>query len=184
MSRRAALLALLAASCSRAQPCPEPLVECNGQCVDVQSNRYACGGCGLACAAGDVCSGAVCTPDTKGPCADRTGGAFVTFGVCGSAVKTWIRRAAFVDEAASYVGTTAIPRTPLLTLTVGADCDLQWSWSVDDVDATWATTVASASACDLCPTAIEADVQATALLPSASWCPASATSLVLAVERR
>jgi hypothetical protein len=184
MIRRAALLALLAASCARPQPCPEPLVECNGQCVDVQSNRFACGGCGRACNAGDVCVGANCTPDTRGPCADRTGGAFVTFGVCGSAVKAWIRRAAFIDEAASYVGTTAVPRTPLLAVSAGTDCDLQWSWTIDDVNAAWVTSVTNPSACDLCPSDLEAEVRASTLPPSASWCPTPASSLVLSVERR
>jgi hypothetical protein len=184
MIRRAALLALLAASCARPQPCPEPLIECNGQCVDVQSNRYACGGCGLACNPGDVCVGAVCSAAALAPCADRTGGAFVTFGVCGSAVTAWIRRADFVDEAASYVGTTTVPRTPLLTLVAGADCDLQWSWAVDDLDATWVTSVANPTTCDLCPSQIEAEVRASTLPPSASWCPTPTTSLVLSVERR
>ena len=182
MRPRAALLALLASACARPQPCPEPLVECGGQCVDVQSNRTDCGACGVACAPGDVCVGASCTPDVRAPCADRTGGAFVTFGVCGSAVKAWIRRADFLQEAASYVGTTATPRTPVLALVSGADCDLQWSWTVDDVDASWVSSVANASSCALCPSAIEADADAGALPPT--WCPTPATSLVLSVERR
>ena len=182
MTRLLALAALVAAACANPQPCPQPLVECNGRCIDVQSNPSDCGACGSACAAGEVCVGASCTRNVNGPCPDRTDGAFVTLGVCGSTVKLWIRAPAFIDESASYVGTTATPRTPALALVAGSDCDPQWSWHVDDASPTWVPTV-SGGCTSACPDAIEAAVHANAL-PSPIWCPIPSIGLVLAVDRR
>jgi hypothetical protein len=183
MPRRAFLLALLAASCSNPQPCPEPLVECVGQCLDVQSDRYHCGGCGRNCAPNEVCVSGGCTQDVRAPCGIRSGGAFVTLGQCGSAVKVWITAPPFIDEAASYVGTTAVPRTPLLKILGKPDCDAQWSWTVDRADASWVTSVTNTTCTAACPAEIEAAVRS--LLPLASaWCPTPASSLVLAVDRR
>jgi hypothetical protein len=180
MTRLAALVALLAA-CASPQPCPKPLVECGGQCVDIQSSHLDCGACGRTCAAGEVCLGAACTGSVRPVCQERTGGAYVTLGECGSVVKLWIRRPDFIDEAASYVGTTATPRTPVLNLVRGTDCDAQWSWSVDEMTPTWVTSVTGA-ACDACPAEIEAAARTNALPPL--WCPTPTTSLVLAVDRR
>jgi hypothetical protein len=182
MTRRAVLLALLAASCGVPQPCPEPLHECGGQCVDLQSNRQDCGGCGVTCGASQVCQAGGCTPDVRAPCANRVGGAFVTLGVCGSAVKAWITQPAFVDEAASYVGTTALPRTPLLAILERTDCDAQWSWTVG-ADASWVSSV-TVPCTAACPSAIETAVRANTLPLASTWCPTPATSLVLAVDRR
>ena len=183
MPRRAALLALLAASCTVPQPCPEPLHECNGQCVDIASDRNDCGGCGVQCASGQVCSKGTCSPDVRGPCASRSGGAFVTLGECGSAVKVWIATPAFVDEAASYVGTTSTPRTPLLAIVQRPDCDAQWSWTVDDMDASWVSSV-TVTCTAACPATIESAVDSNTLPVASVWCPTPAPSLVLAVERK
>jgi hypothetical protein len=182
MLRRAALLVLLAASCSNPQPCPEPLVECNGQCLDVQSDRFHCGTCGVVCAPTEVCVSGGCTTDVRAPCGVRTHGAFVTLGQCGSAVKVWVTTQAFIDEAASYVGTNALPRTPLLQLLGRSDCDAQWSWTVG-VDASWVTSTVAPCISD-CPAQIEAEVRTSTLPPASTWCPTPATSLVLAVDPR
>jgi hypothetical protein len=184
VSRRAPLLLLLAAAaCNAPQPCPEPLVECNGQCVDTASDQNACGSCGVKCATGQVCSQGACSTDVRGPCATRTGGAFVTLGACGSAVKLWFRTSAFVDEAATYVGTTALPRTPLLTIVEKTDCDSQWSWTVDDLDASWVTSV-SVVCTAACPSVLEAAVHGGTLPTGTVWCPTPSSSLVLSVDRR
>jgi hypothetical protein len=180
MRRRAALLALLAASCTVPQPCPQPLHECNGQCIDLASDRNDCGACGVICSPTQVCVSGGCTADVRAPCGIRTGGAFVTLGQCGSAVKVWITTPAFIDEAASYVGTTALPRTPLLAIVPRTDCDAQWSWTAG-VDASWATSVAVACTSE-CPKTIEAEVGSP--FPPSTWCPTPASSLVLAVDRR
>jgi hypothetical protein len=126
----------------------------------------------------------MCSTDVRGPCATRTGGAFVTLSACGSAVKVWIRETAFVDEAASYVGTTSLPRTPVLAVVEKPDCDAQWSWTVDDLDASWVSSVTPRCTTDACPSAIEDAVDSKTLPVPSVWCPTPTTSLVLAVERK
>jgi len=41
-------------------PCAEGLAACGGSCVDVQTDAANCGGCGNACAAGQVCTAGAC----------------------------------------------------------------------------------------------------------------------------
>jgi hypothetical protein len=181
--RRAALLALAAAlaSCNKAQPCPEPLHECNGSCVDVQTDPRYCGACDRPCRAGEVCRGGACTPDVRAPCALRSGGAFVTLaagGACPGVVKLWATRREFIDEAVKNVGSTATGRTPVLTILSGADCDLQWSWQVNDADPSFQTTVA-VSGCDVCPSVIQGNPAGYSFLPG-KWCPSAAR--ILAVD--
>jgi hypothetical protein len=184
MLRRALPLVLAVAlgSCKNPQPCPEPLKECDGQCVDVQTDRRHCGTCGHACRAGEVCGAATCSPDVRSPCTDRTGGGFVTMEAsgCPGAVKLWIRRTEFLDEAVANLGSTATGRIPVLTVRSGADCDLQWSWQVDDVDPAFQTSVAIAG-CNVCPADIQANPAAYSVSPG-SWCPSPAR--ILAVDRR
>lgn len=56
------LVAIFTAGCSGEESaCGDGLVECGGAaCVDVKSNRYHCGGCGIACAFGEECVEGVC----------------------------------------------------------------------------------------------------------------------------
>src|SRR5690606_4597534 len=56
------LVAIFTAGCSGEESaCGDGLVECGGAaCVDVKSNRYHCGGCGIACAFGQECVEGVC----------------------------------------------------------------------------------------------------------------------------
>lgn len=42
-------------------PCSSPRVDCNGQCVNLQSDNANCGKCGNACAAGLSCQNDQCT---------------------------------------------------------------------------------------------------------------------------
>lgn len=175
-------LAVLCA-CTTPQPCPTPLEECSGQCVDLQSDRHHCGDCGLPCRVGEACLGARCIADAdpKVACPDRTGGAFVTLGHCGSSVKLWVEQPTFIEEALSYVGTA--PAIPLLTVVAGSDCDAQWSWHVDDTNPSFVTTGAAPTGCDVCPTQIEGNV-AGHIAASGRWCPSDQDARVLAVERR
>jgi Stigma-specific protein, Stig1 len=180
---RPALLAavlVLTGGCTNAQPCPSPLEECDGQCVDVQSNRRHCGFCGVGCVAGQACIGGSCRAAAAGPCADRHGGSFVTLGFddCFGTAKVWVHEPGFVAEAASYVGTTAPSRAPVFSLLDGTDCDAQWSWHVDPATPVFVTTVTAS--CDVCPQAIQASWTASGANP-ATWCPSDAK--VLAVEQ-
>ena len=182
MQRLSLTLAFAALSaCTRPQPCPSPLEECDGQCVDLQSDRHHCGMCFSGCSPGEACIGASCTADVRAACPDRIGGAFVTLGYCEASVKLWLRRTEFIDEALTFLGsTTTAPRTPLLAVVAGSDCDSQWSWHVDDVTPSFVTTV-PATGCDVCPADIQADVAAH-LASSGKWCPSSAKVLAVDVQ--
>jgi hypothetical protein len=184
MPRRALALALLAAAaCTAPQPCPTPLEECEGQCVDVRSDRRYCGGCGVRCPAGEVCSGGACTADVLAPCPLRTGGAFVTLGHCGTTVKLWLRADAFIDEAIAWLGVPDPAFVPSLAVLARSDCDAQWSWHVDPAAAgtTDAAAIDPDSGCTRCPGEIQpADPRGA---PTArAWCPLDAQ--VLAVDDR
>ena len=50
-------VALLGGCATSTTGCPEPLAECAGFCVDTASDAANCGGCGIACDAGEVCDG-------------------------------------------------------------------------------------------------------------------------------
>ncbi len=182
MQRLSLVLALAAvAACTTPQPCPSPLEECGGQCIDLQSDRRHCGMCFGACLPGEACIGARCTADVRAACPDRIGGAFVTLGDCGTSVKLWVLRTEFIDEAVTFIGSATIaPRTPLLAVVPVTDCDAQWSWHVDDATPSFVTTV-TATGCDVCPDDIQAIV-AGHLASSGKWCPSSAK--VLAVDDR
>jgi hypothetical protein len=180
----AAALLALAAACGTPQPCPTPLEQCGGQCVDVASDRLNCGGCGTICAPGNVCVQGGCTgADPLLPCGQRTGGAFVTLGVCGAAVKIWAREEGFVGAAEQRLGAPDPDSVPSLAVAAGTDCDAQWSWHVAATGASFVVedAIDPGLACSVCPGAIQADVAA-GNPARRTWCPASAT--VLAVDRR
>lgn len=40
--------------------CPDARIECNGQCVDIDTDPTNCGTCGTTCAAGEMCVGGSC----------------------------------------------------------------------------------------------------------------------------
>lgn len=187
MIRRLLPLALAMAACTNPQPCPTPLEECDGQCIDTQSDPRYCGACGIACRAGDVCVGGSCGSASQGACPLRVGGGFVTIGYpngapacAGQVVKLWVRSAAFLDDAVTYVGSTALDRIPLLDVVAGADCDAAWSWHVDGLTPAFVATVSPAS-CAACPSGIQANVEGYVAAVH-RWCPSDAR--ILAVERR
>jgi hypothetical protein len=176
------------AACKNPQPCPKPLVECNGQCVDTQSDPRFCGGCGVACRAGEVCAAGRCAADSQSACPDRVGGGFVTVGYpngasgacAGQVVKLWVQSASFLDDAVSYVGSTALDRIPLLDVAGGSDCDGAWTWHADPFTPAFVSTVNPAD-CGACPAGIQANVPGY-VAAIHRWCPSDAR--ILAVERR
>lgn len=172
---------VLTGGCKNPQPCPSPLEECDGQCVDVQSNRRHCGFCGVGCDAGETCTGGGCGVDVAAPCAVREGGAFVTLGFdgCPGSAKVWVTEPGFIAEAAVYVGSTTPAPAPVFSLLDGSDCDAQWSWHVDAATPVFVTS--AAAACDVCPQAVQASWTASVTKP-ATWCPSDAK--FLAVEQR
>jgi hypothetical protein len=180
MDRRLLALGLLAlAGCTAPQPCPSPLHECDGQCVDIESDRRHCGGCGVACATGKACIARACISDPGGPCPLRTGGAFVTLGQCGTAVKTWVQSDEVIDWAIGRVGQVPDPAfVPSLAVLAKPDCDAQWSWHVDATRATLAP-FDPAEACTSCPQEIQ-PADPNGMPRTARWCPADAR--VLAVD--
>jgi hypothetical protein len=184
MRLRAVIVLAAIAACSSPEPCPEPVVECAGQCVDLQSDRRHCGGCGIDCPSGTFCTGGQCSSGALAACASRTGGAFVTLGACGDRVRLWIRDAEFIARAEARLGLGPDPRfVPVLEVQQLPDCDPQWNWHVSDVDASFVpgTSIDPSLECSACPTAIQADV-AGWIATRTRWCPAGAT--VLTVEPR
>ena len=37
--------------------CPSGTTDCDGQCIDLETDRLNCGACGVVCAAGEICDG-------------------------------------------------------------------------------------------------------------------------------
>lgn len=174
--RRAALAAAALVACTSPQPCPRPLQECSGQCVDVQSNVDHCGGCGQVCTAGEACVGGVCGTAPNAACSIRTGGAFVTLEACGQVAKLWIANVDFIAAAQQYVGQPP-PNVPVFTVQNGTDCDLQWTWHVNDAAAYFQASPPS-TACDVCPRDV---------VSPGTWCPTTSpprSVKILAVEVR
>jgi hypothetical protein len=177
-----ACAALVASACSNAQPCPTPLQECNGNCVDLASDALHCGTCGLACGGGRVCRASACVESTSGVCANRSGGAFVVLGKCGQTVKQWTTSAAFIARAEALLAnpTSAGASIPVLALLPGTDCDAQWTWHAD-AEVIRFDTAKPPEDCDACPRLVE-DEKAYRVTTIGVWCPLEAR--VLAVDRR
>jgi hypothetical protein len=188
-SRLLAALSLAAlAACNDAQPCPRPLEECGGTCVDIQSDRLNCGSCQRPCGAGLACVGGACTNDPNTPCASRRGGAFVTLGSCGAAVKLWVdeARQEFITRAGQLLvdPASAGPNIPSVAVQADSDCDAQWSWRGSELSVEFVAStpvLAGGADCAVCPADIESAVS-TYVLTVGRWCPVGAR--VLAVDVR
>jgi hypothetical protein len=165
--------------CATAEPCPQPLQECGGTCVDVSSDVHHCGACNLACTGGLACVSGRCAVDQDVGCTTRGGGAFVTFAVCGAAVKVWVTNATFVAEAQAILDGAAPPHGPMLDLLAGPDCDDQWSFHPDPATARFAGS--AGATCDACPDTVQHEI-AYFLFTVGQWCPSTAD--VVAVDRR
>jgi hypothetical protein len=172
-------LAAAALACAQAQPCPNPLEVCDGVCVDTNSDVDHCGACGFTCTLGRVCVAGACVLSPDAPCNARSGGAFVTFSVCGESVKAWIGDPTFVSIAEGLVP-SGPPPYPVFDVRDGPDCDGQWTWHVDSGTARF---VEAAAGCAACPGDIEA-VKVDWI--SGTWCPGSSTDPLtfLVVDRR
>ncbi len=171
---------LAAGACgASSERCEAPLAECAGSCVDTASDPAHCGGCGAACSGGQVCAASLCM---SSGCADRTGGAFVTFTICaspasaGSSFTAWATREAFVAEAERLLATGDLS-VPLFDLADGGDCDAQWTFHADP--ATPDFSPFAIEVCDACPEYVEAHK---ADFIALGWCPW--TARVAAVSRR
>jgi Stigma-specific protein, Stig1 len=47
-------------------PCADGTTKCGGACVDTKVDLANCGGCGVACASGEVCSAGNCQSECAG----------------------------------------------------------------------------------------------------------------------
>ena len=99
------------------------------------------------------------SPPTVTPsalCADRTGGALITFAICdGERLVVWSTASDFIDEAIALqaAGEQHIPI--FATLIDGMDCDRRWTWH-PAADAMSFVDFAI-ELCDGCPSHLEAD---------------------------
>jgi hypothetical protein len=73
---------------------PVPCTECNGVCVDTNTDTANCGGCGKACAAGKLCTAGACKDNCpsgqtacNGKCVDTSSDP-ANCGMCGTACTT------------------------------------------------------------------------------------------------
>ncbi|ACL64266.1 conserved hypothetical protein [Anaeromyxobacter dehalogenans 2CP-1] len=180
-ARWGVIAAVLAASgCFDTEPCPAPLEACGGICYDLRTDRLHCGDCGNACGGGEVCLSGACVSDPNAACVSRSGGAFVTLGVCGDTVKAWIVAPDFISRAEALVADPSSPgaSVPTFDLRDGSDCDAQWSWSPSPATARFAD--AAAASCSACPSSVQAD-PAGWIAQVGVWCP---PARVLAVHRQ
>jgi len=182
-ARAAATLAFLAlAGCMNAQPCPSPLEECGGICVDLSSDPLHCGACRTACPAGRACRAFACTDATTGACANRSGGAFVVLEKCSQTVKLWTTSPTFIARSEALRDDPAAPgnSVPVLQLYETTDCDAQWTWHADPEVIRFDSTKPPED-CDACPAAVEAE-KAYRVTTVGVWCPLGAR--ILSVDPR
>ncbi len=107
---------------------------------------------------------------TAALCEDRTGGALVTFTVAedpNEMFTAWIEDDAFIDEAIRLIA-DGETRVPNFAMADGMDCDGQWSWHVDPVDAVFADF--TIEVCDSLPSYIE-DNKEEWFAMNPRWCP-------------
>jgi hypothetical protein len=141
----------------QAQTCPSGQTICNGACVNLASDLNNCGGCGFACAAGNVCTAGVCAagaptcssgqiscngacvnpvsdPNNCGACGVAcTAGKVCAAGACVAAATNSIFACQFISGKLS--GTTA---APALSGPVNAPCSDNYGSSGVQVNAVFA----------------------------------------------
>jgi hypothetical protein len=112
-------------------------------------------------------------------CAERSGGALITFAMCDETLTVWSTAPAFIDQALALLaaGEQLIPSFE--TLRDATDCDAQWSWHVDPAAMSFAEL--AIELCDGCPSHIEDDKDYW-LGTVGQYCPWSAR--VVAVDDR
>lgn len=94
------------------------------------------------------------TPNPSGFCSDRVGGALITFNIAGETMTAWFTNTSFIDEALA-LETSGAMRTAMFQLVDGRDCDAQWSWHVDPLNAKFSDL--AMELCDGLPSFVEKD---------------------------
>lgn len=117
--------------------------------------------------------------DVGATCDARTGGALITLQVVEDSFSFWSTNGPFIDQAKVLLDTSATQVPVFDTITLGAGCDPQWSWTVDPQGQAWADL--TIEVCDGTPSYIEGDPSAWLASPG-QWCPWSA--VVTAVDDR
>lgn len=112
-------------------------------------------------------------------CADRTGGALITFNVDGQSFIVWMTNQTFIETALELLvsGDPMVPN--FLTLEDGQDCDPHWTWHPDPNEAEWAEL--TYEVCNARPSEVESD-KPYWLDTLDQFCPWTAT--VVAVDDR
>ena len=87
--------------------CATPEVTCGGQCVDTKTDQANCGGCGLACPAGESCCGASCSSDSQ--CAITLTSVSSTHGYMSGGDYVALHGSGFAPGMRAYVGDGRAP---------------------------------------------------------------------------
>jgi hypothetical protein len=114
------------------------------------------GGAGSGGSVSSGGSGGSAATDAGSLCADRTGGALITFEIAGEETLTvWVEDSTFIDEALALLasGDQRIPSFG--DLLEGSDCDSQWSWHPDPTQVSFADF--TVEVCDGRPSDIESN---------------------------
>jgi hypothetical protein len=133
------------------------------------------------------CTGQTCgptlpptSPDLDPACAERTGGALVTFEVHGETLRVWSTNHDFVARAKELIGNADFHPTPLFERVIGGyDACTGREWSVDAERMSFADF--TTEVCDAVPSYIDANL-ADWLTAPGSYCPWGPR--VVAVEER
>jgi hypothetical protein len=92
---------------------------------------------------------------TPALCAERSGGALITFAICERALTLWSTAGPFIDEAVALLA-SGEQRIPAFDeLVDGADCDRQWTWHANPAAMSFVDF--AIELCDGCPFHIEDD---------------------------
>ena len=88
-------------------------------------------------------------------CAERTGGALITFAICERTLTLWSTAGSFIDEAVALLA-SGEQRIPAFDeLVDGTDCDRQWTWHANPAAMSFVDF--AIELCDGCPFHIEED---------------------------
>jgi hypothetical protein len=139
----------------------EPECASNDECAE-----------GLTCEQGACVAQPIARPveaSDPTPCAERTGGAVVTFDVHGESLRVWSTNLAFIAKARSLIGASGFQVTPIFDIMrVGHDDCAGRAWSVNP-DAMMFDDLTT-EVCDAMPSYIDADVAGWARSPG-QYCP-------------
>lgn len=119
---------------------------------------------------------------TAALCAERTGGALITFDVVDEPITLWTTDGTFIDEAIAKLEAGERPRIPNFGQVIaGTDCDARWSFHVAPGDLAWADF--TIELCDATPSYIDGDV-AGWIASVGTWCPWGVEAITSVDDRR